>query len=101
MNGWRRYLELQARSRTGLSGGVIAAAVIGMVAGLITLGLAVTSLFIWLAEVYTPLTAALILTGGFLLITVIALVGCVVLQRRNAEQARLALAARSNQPWLD
>jgi len=101
MNGWRRYLELQARSRTGLSGGVIAAAVVGMLAAMVTLGLAVTSLFIWLAQAYSPLTAGLILTAAFLLITLIALVCCVLLQRRNAEQAKIALAARSNQPWLD
>src|SRR5262249_30156553 len=47
------------------------------------------------------LTAALILGGFFLLITLIGLVAAKLAQGRNVQEARVALAARSNAPWLD
>jgi hypothetical protein len=101
MNGWRRYLELQAQSRTGLSAGVVVAAVIAVMAALATLILAIVAIYIGLADRYSPLTAALVLTIAFLLITIVALACCILVQRRNVQRAQLALAARSSAPWLD
>jgi hypothetical protein len=66
-----------------------------------TFVLLIFSAFIWLAERYSPLTAALILTGAFLLITILAAIGAVLAQRRTAQQAAVALAARGGTPWLD
>jgi hypothetical protein len=103
MNGWRRYLELQAQSRTGLSAGLVVAAAIGLMAALATLILAIVAIYIGLADRYSPLTAALVLTIAFLLITIVALACCILVQRRNVQRAQLALAlaARSSAPWLD
>src|SRR5262249_18425020 len=86
---------------TGLSSGVLIWAIVGVVAGAVTFGLVVLAAFIWLADRYSPLTAALILAGFFLLITLIALVGCKLAQGRNVKEARVALAARSNSALLD
>jgi len=47
------------------------------------------------------LTAALVLALAFFLITIVALLCCIVAQRRTVERAKLALATRSNAPWLD
>jgi hypothetical protein len=101
MSGLLRYLELQAKSKTGLSSGVAIWAIVALVAAVITLGFAIFAAFIWLAQRYDPLTAALVMGGAFLLITLIALVACSIAHRRTAERARLALAARSQTPWLD
>src|SRR5438045_1166913 len=98
MNGLLRYLELQARSRIGLSSGVALWAVVLLVAASVTFVLMIFAAFIWLAQRYDPLTAALVLCGIFLLITIIALMACSLAHRRTIEQARLALAARSPAP---
>ena len=57
--------------------------------------------FVALAERYGPLIAALALGGLFLLITIVAVVCCLSSQRQTAAAAQLALAARSQAPWLD
>jgi hypothetical protein len=101
MSGWLRYLELQARAKTGLSSSVLVWAIVAAIAGATTFGLLVLAAFVWLADRYSPLTAALVLAGFFLIITLIALVACRLAQGRNVQQARVALAARSNAPWLD
>jgi hypothetical protein len=101
MSGWLRYLELQAKSKTGLSSSVVVWAIVTAIAGAVTFGFLLLAAFIWLADRYSPLTAALILGAFFLLLTIIALISCKLAQGRNFEQARIALAARSNSPWLD
>jgi len=101
MSSLLRYLELQARAKTGLSSGVLVWAIVAVIAGATTFGLVVLAVFIWLADRYSPLTAVLILAGFFLLVTLIALVACKLAQGSNVREARVALAARSNAPWLD
>ncbi len=101
MSGWVRYLKLQAKAKTGLGSGVIVWAVIALVGLVTTLVFAIFAAFIWLAERYDPLTAALILAGAFLLLTIIALVACLLAHRRAVTQAKLQLAERKNTPWLD
>ncbi len=101
MSGWLRYLELQAKAKTGLSSSVAVWAIVAAVGGAVTFGFIVLAAFIWLADRYSPLTAALILGAFFLLITIIALISCKLAQGRNVQQAKVALAARSNAPWLD
>jgi thiol:disulfide interchange protein len=57
--------------------------------------------FIWLAERYSPLTAAIALAGLFLLATIITAICCLWSRRRTIEQAELALAVRRPAIWLD
>jgi hypothetical protein len=101
MNGLRRYLELQAKSKTGLSSRVVICAAIAAFAALVATSFILFALFIWLAQHYTPLTAALILVALFLAIAIIALICCVVAHNQTVERARQELALRSNMPWLD
>ena len=101
MGGWRRYLELQAKAKTGLSSGLVVWAVLAVVFGAVTFGFILVTAFIWLADSYGPLLAALALGGFFLLITIIALVCGVWSHRRTIARAELALAARRNAPLLD
>ena len=101
MKGWLRYLKLQAEWKTGLSAGLFICGLIAALCGAVTFGFIVFAAFIWLAEHYGPLPAALAVGGFFLLGTIGALVACVVLRRRTAERAKLELAARRPSPWLD
>lgn len=101
MGGWRKYLELQAQAKTGLSSGLFIWALLAAVFGIVTAGFVFLIAFILLAERYDPLTAATALTGFFLLATMIALICCLWSRRRTIERAELALAARRNATWLD
>src|SRR5262245_55547147 len=94
MGGWRRYLELQARAKTGLSSGLFVWALLAVVFGIVTAGLVLLIAFIWLAQRYDPLTAATALAGLFLLATIIAAVCRLGSRRAMVKQAELALAGR-------
>ena len=101
MGGWRRYLELQAQAKTGLSSNLFVWALLAVVFGVLTAGFVLLIAFIWLAERYDPLTAAITLAGLFLLATIIAAISCLWSRRRTIEQAELALAERRPAIWLD
>jgi len=101
LSGLVRYLRLMAQAKTGLSPVVVVLAILALIGAATTFILVVFSAFIWLAEHYTPLTAALILVAFFFLVTVLAAVGAMMAQRRTASQAELALQARSRAAWLD
>ena len=101
-SGWVRYLQLTARAKTGLSSGVVIFGVVATVALMVAVVFGLFALFIWLAERYSPLTAALVLAGFFLLLAILAGIGSLLAQRRTVAEAKLALQARSNSsPWLD
>lgn len=101
LSGWVRYLRLTAQAKTGLSPAVVVLAIVALVGAITTFVLIVFSAFIWLAEQYTPLTAALILAAFFLLITILASVTALMAQRRTVSHAELALQTRSHAAWLD
>jgi uncharacterized membrane protein YqjE len=101
MGGWRRYLEPQAQAKTGLSSGLFVWALLAVAFGVLTAGFVLLIAFIWLAERYDPLTAAIALAGLFLLATIIAAICCLWSRRRTMEHAELALAAPRNAIWLD
>ena len=101
LSGLVRYLRLTAQAKTGVSPVVVVCAVLASIGAITTFVLLVFSAFIWLASHYTPLTAALILSGFFLLLTILMGIGAVMAQRRTAERAEVALAARGGKPWLD
>ena len=87
MGGWRRYLELQAQTKIGLSSGLFVWALLAVVFGVLTAGFVLLIAFIWLAERYSPLTAAIALAGLFLLATIIAAISCLWSRRRKLARA--------------
>jgi hypothetical protein len=94
-------LRLRAEARTGLSTTFVVLALIAAVAVAAAFVFFVFAAFIWLAEVYSPLTAALIIAVAFAVIAILCALGAVFIQRRTSEQARRALAVRSQSPWFD
>src|SRR5215210_2457954 len=101
LGGLVRYLQLTAKARTGLSTGVVVCGVVALSAAAVAFFFAALALFIWLAERYSPLTAALVLAGFFLLLAILAGIGSLIAHRRTIADANLALQARSASPWLD
>jgi hypothetical protein len=101
MGGWRRHLELAVQARIGLGSGVFIWAAVAIVCFLAMFGFLLLSAYVWLAQVWAPLPAALILTAAFFLIALIA-AGCSIwLHHRIKRDAQLALATRKPVPWLD
>lgn len=100
MRGWLRYFALNAQVRTGLSAAVLIWAVIAAAAAAGAVVFLLLALFVWLAQLYGALIAAVALGCAFALIALIALVVGLIARRRNMEHARIELAARSSN-WLD
>jgi hypothetical protein len=101
MGNLRRYLELRAQAKTGLSSGLFVWGLVALVGGILTAGFILLLAFIWLAERYGPLVAATIFAGMFLLVTIVAIVCSLQSRRRTIERAEVALAARKPAAWLD
>jgi hypothetical protein len=101
MGNLRRYLELRAQAKTGLSSGLFVWGLVALVGGILTAGFILLLAFIWLAERYGPLVAAAIFAGMFLLVTIVAIVCSLQSRRRTIERAEVALAARKPAVWLD
>jgi hypothetical protein len=100
MRGWLRYFALNAQVRTGLSAAVLTWAITAAAAAAGAVVFLFLALFVWLAQLYGALTAAVGMGCAFALIALIALAVGLIVRRRNMERARVELAARSNN-WLD
>jgi hypothetical protein len=101
ISGWLRHLELTLKSKSGLGSGVLIWGLIALLGGAVTLGFFIFAAFIALAGRYGPLIAAVALGSLFLLLTLLAVFGCVSSRRNTIAGAQLALEARSHAPWLD
>lgn len=101
LNSLVQNIRLRAEARTGLSTAVAVFAVIAAIAAALAFAFLVFAAFIWLAERYSPLTAALVLTAAFMLIAIVCAIVAIVSQRRNSERARRELALRSQSPLFD
>jgi hypothetical protein len=101
ISGWLRHFELTLKAKSGLNFGVLVWGSIALLGGAVTFGFLIFAAFIALAGRFGPLIAALALAALFLLITALAVFGCVSSRRRTIEGAQLALEARSHAPWLD
>ncbi len=101
MGALRKYLERQVQARTGLSSGLFVWGLLAAASGVLTAAFILLIAFIWLAERYGALIAAVALAGFFLLVTVVAFICCLQSRRRTIERAELALAARKPAAWVD
>jgi hypothetical protein len=101
LSGLVRHIKLTATAKTGLSGAVVAFAIIAAVCAATAFVLLIVVGFVWIEKRYGPLTASVVLLGLFLTLAILAALACIIIQRRTAERARLALAARSQPLWMD
>jgi hypothetical protein len=101
MGGLVRYLRLKAQAQVGLSPGVLIFGTLAVLCAATTLILLVFAAFIWLTERYTPLTAALVLFGFFLLLTILAGIGSLVSRHTTIARAQREMRARGASPLYD
>lgn len=101
MGGLLRYLRLKAQAQIGLSPGVLIFGALAVLCAATTLILLVFAAFIWLTERYTPLTAALVLFGFFLLLTILAGIGSLVSRHTSIARAQREMRARGASPLSD
>jgi hypothetical protein len=101
MGGLVRYLQLKAQAKTGLSAGVVIFAVLAALCAAMTFAFLVFAAFIWLAQRYSPLTAALVMCGLFLLLTILAGIGSLISRRSTIASAETKLASRASSPFFD
>jgi xanthine/uracil permease len=94
MSGWLKHIELRAKARTGVGSGVLICALVAAVAAVMTFVFLCVTAFVWLAQIFGPVVAGLIVAGLFLVVTVVAVAMCIGLRNRNVEEAKLELAHR-------
>ncbi len=95
MGDWLGYLQTAAKAKTGISSGVVIGGIIAAVGAVATVVWLSITLFIWLAERFDNLTlAGLVLSGIYLLITLIAAITAVTVRRLNHRRAEVELQAR-------
>ena len=74
MPGIRDYLELKIQSKTGINSAVIGGAIVTILACSIAMVFALVFLFVWLADRYSPMAAALVLTGAAMCLAIVSAV---------------------------
>src|SRR5215207_4244773 len=95
MGDWIGYLQTAAKAKTGISSGVLIGGIIAAVGAVASVVWLSITLFIWLAERFDNLTlAGLVLSGIYLLITLIAAITAVTVRRLNHRRAEAELQAR-------
>ena len=101
MSGWVRYLALTAKSKTGFGRGILVGIVIAAVLSVATLVFFSVAMFFLLADYVGPLRSALIMSGVFFMLAIIAAWVTISARRRAMERARQALAARGTSALFD
>jgi hypothetical protein len=98
---------LKARMKTGLSGTLVACAIVAVIASLTAFVFFLMAAYQWLAHRYDSTAAALILAGAFLLIAILGLIAMLLARRQAVSRARTELlqAAVAKQQsalgWVD
>jgi len=96
---------LKARMKSGFSSGLVVFALFTLLFAVMTFVFLCVAAFAWLAIRYDSVTAGLVMAGFFLLLTLIALVTCLLVRRSTIQKARaelvLAAAARKQAALFD
>src|SRR5437879_5852851 len=74
MSAIKEYLELKIQSKTGINSAVIGGALVTVLACSIAIVFALVFLFVWLADRYSPMAAALVLTGAAICLAIVSAV---------------------------
>lgn len=98
MKGWLDYAALMARAKTGANA---AAAIWSVIAAITMLATAIclsVAAYVFIADRYDSLTAALVLAGFYSALALVAVLCAVLIRRRTITRAHRELAVRSA-PW--
>jgi hypothetical protein len=95
MDAVKRFIELKIQSKIGINATVVLGLIVALLGSVVTFVFALVSAFLWLADRYSPLTAALIIFGLFLVVAVGGGVLALMAHRNAAASAEKALARQS------
>ena len=101
MSGWARYLALTAKAKTGVSPGILIGVILAAALLVGALVFFIVALFFLLEDYFGPLQSALLMSGAFLVLAIIAAVATITARRRAMVRAQQALAARAKTAMLD
>lgn len=95
MGAVKRFLELKIQSKIGINATVAIGLIVALLGSVVTFVFALVVAFIWLAGRYSPLTAALVIFGLFLVVAVGGAVVALIAHRNAAASAEKELARQS------
>jgi hypothetical protein len=90
MGAIKKFIELKIQSKIGINATVIIGLLVALLATVVEFVFALVTAFIWLADRYSPLTAALIVFGVFLAIAVLGAIVAISTHRAAAASAEKA-----------
>jgi len=93
LDGLVRHVVRSFKARTGANTAMVVCIPIAALAGLFALTFLSWAFYLWLGDLYGPVTAALFVAGIYLVIAAAALIWLAVARRRTIETARAELAA--------
>jgi len=91
----KEYLELKIQSKTGINTAVIGGALVTILACSIALVFALVFLFVWLADRFSPMAAALLLTGAALVLAIVSAILTLGAHKRVVTEAEQGLLKNS------
>jgi hypothetical protein len=91
----KKFIELKIQSKIGVNATVIIGLIVELLATLVAFVFALVTAFIWLADRYSPLTAALIVFGLFVAMAVAGAFVALSAHRAAAASAEKELAQHS------
>ena len=101
MSGWVRYLALTAKAKTGFGAGILIGIIIAAAFSVATLVFSSVAMFFLLEDYFGQLQSALLMSGVFFVLSIIAVGVTISARRRAMERARQALAARGTSTLFD
>jgi heme/copper-type cytochrome/quinol oxidase subunit 2 len=101
IKGWTRQITLAVQARSGLTAGLFVALGVAVLAALTAFAFLTVAGYDWFAIQFGSVFAALLMTGIFLLIAVIAAVSAVAARNSAKQRAIVERAAHANAgSWL-
>jgi hypothetical protein len=100
MKSWLNYAALMARAKTGANAAAAIWGVIAAITGLAAATCLSVAAYIFIADRYDSLSAALALAGFYSALALVAVLCAVLIRRRTITRADRELAARPA-PWMD
>jgi hypothetical protein len=102
LKNWLRDIALAVQSRSGITPGVLVWLFVVVLALLTAFSFLCIAAYVWLAILFGPIYAGLIMAGAFVLIALIGLLAGAMTRRRARERAILQRAAhaRASSSWL-
>jgi hypothetical protein len=101
MHGLIRHFTLTLEAKTGFSPPILVWLLVAVIGATVTLIFLTLAAFFWLAGLYGPIDAALMIAGCYFLLALVAALCALAIRRRTSERAQLELAARHSTGLLD